>query len=111
MIGFVSFMGLAVLFVSYLFRPSNPYPEKLTAWECGLAPIGEANQGHFRVHFFVIAILFVIFDVETLFLFPWATLLGDKGISVFLFVEMLVFVAVLAAGLVYAWAKGALEWI
>ena len=111
MMGFVSFMGLAVLFVSYLFRPRNPYPEKLAPWECGLPPIGEANEGRFRVHFFVIAMLFVIFDVETLFLFPWATILSDKGMSVLLFVEMMIFVVVLAIGLIYAWVKGALEWV
>lgn len=111
MIGFVSFMAIAVLLMSAVFSPKNPYHEKLIAWECGLEPVGEANKGHFRVHFFVIAILFVIFDVETLYLFPWATLLADKSISGFIFVEMIIFVAVLALGLIYAWAKGALEWV
>lgn len=111
MIGFASFMAAGALFFSYLFRPRNPYHEKLLPWECGLDPVGEANTGHFRVHFFIIAILFVIFDVETLFLFPWAVILTDKAISVFVFVEMFIFIAVLAIGLIYAWVKGALEWI
>lgn len=111
MIGFATFMGAAALFMSFLMRPSNPYREKLTPWECGMEPIGDANRGHFRVHFFIIAILFIVFDVETLFLFPWAVILTDKSISAFVFVEMVVFIAVLAVGLIYAWAKGALEWV
>jgi NADH-quinone oxidoreductase subunit A len=74
-----------------------------------MVPIGEADSGHFRVHFFVIAILFIIFDVETIFLFPWAVVLNKIGI--FAFVEMFIFIAVLALGLIYAWVKGALEWV
>jgi NADH-quinone oxidoreductase subunit A len=111
MVGFVVVLGTAVLVMSSLLRPRNPYREKLTPWECGMVPIGEADKGHFRIHFFIIAILFIIFDVETLFLFPWAVILTDKSISVLVFVEMLVFIVVLAVGLVYAWAKGALDWV
>ena len=111
MMGFVSALAIAVLFVSSLLRPRNPYPEKLKPWECGLEPIGEASKGHFRIHFFIIAILFIIFDVETLFLFPWAVILTDKSISMFVLVEMIIFIAVLAVGLIYAWAKGAVEWV
>ena len=111
MMGLVSMMALAVLFVSSLLRPNNPYSEKLKPWECGLEPIGEASKGQFRIHFFIIAILFIIFDVETLFLFPWAVVLADKSISVFILVEMIIFIAILAVGLIYAWVKGALEWI
>ena len=111
MLAFASFMGVAVLFVSSLLRPRHPYREKLTPWECGVSPTGEANAGHFHVHYFVIAILFIVFDVETLFLFPWATLLTDRGISAFIFVEMVVFIAILAIGLIYAWVKGALQWL
>ncbi len=111
MMGFVSALAIAVLFVSSLLRPRNPYREKLKPWECGFEPIGEASQGHFRIHFFIIAILFIIFDVETLFLFPWAVILTDKSISLFVFIEMILFIAVLAIGLIYAWVKGALEWV
>ncbi len=111
MIGLVSVMGMAVLFVSSMFSPKNPYSEKLKPWECGIEPIGEANTGHFRIHFFIIAILFIVFDVETLFLFPWAVILTDKSISMFIFIEMVLFVAILAIGLIYAWVKGALDWI
>ena len=111
MILFVALMVFVVLFVSSLLRPKNPYREKLKPWECGFEPIGEASKGHFRIHFFIIAILFIIFDVETLFLFPWAVILNDKSISVFIFVEMIIFIAILAVGLIYAWVKGALEWV
>jgi NADH-quinone oxidoreductase subunit A len=111
MMALVSLLAGIILFVSSLLRPKNPYPEKLKPWECGLEPIGDASRGHFRIHFFIIAILFIIFDVETLFLFPWAVILNDKSISLFVFVEMIVFIAILAVGLLYAWVKGALEWI
>ncbi len=111
MIGFVTLVVSAVLFVSSLLRPKRPYREKLKPWECGLEPIGEASVGHFRVHYFVIAILFIVFDVETLFLFPWAVILNDPDLSVLVFVEMIVFIGILAIGLIYAWVKGALEWI
>ncbi len=111
MLGFATIMALVVLFLSSIFAPKNPYKEKNKPWECGLEPIGDANQGHFRVHFFIVAILFVIFDVETLFLFPWAVLLTDKSISLFIFAEMILFVVVLAIGLIYAWQKGALDWV
>lgn len=111
MIGFATLMAAGTLFMSFLLRPKNPYSGKLTPWECGMEPVGDANTGHFRVHFFIIAILFIVFDVETLFLFPWAVILTDKSISAFVFVEMVIFIAILAVGLVYAWVKGALEWV
>jgi NADH-quinone oxidoreductase subunit A len=111
MILFVALLAFAVLFISSLLRPKHPYREKLKPWECGLEPIGEASKGHFRIHFFIIAILFIIFDVETLFLFPWAVILNDKSISAFVFVEMIIFIAILAVGLIYAWVKKALEWV
>lgn len=104
-------MAVFSLFASFLARPHNAYPEKNTPWECGMEPVGEANTGHFRVHYFVIAILFIVFDVETLFLFPWAVTLGDKALSLFIFIEMIIFIAILALGLIYAWVKGALEWV
>lgn len=111
MIGFAAFMAVAALMMNYIMSPRNPYREKLVPWECGMEPIGEASKGLLRIHFFIIAILFIVFDVETLFLFPWAVILSDKSISLFVFVEMFIFIAVLALGLVYAWVKGALEWV
>jgi NADH-quinone oxidoreductase subunit A len=98
MVGFAVGLGAAVLFMGSVFRPRNPYGRKLTPWECGMEPVGEASEGLFRVHYFVIAIL-------------WAVILTDKTISVLVFVEMFIFIVVLAVGLVYAWAKGALEWV
>ena len=111
MMGIATAMALGVLFFSFLLRPRNPYKEKLAPWECGLEPIGEASTGHFKVHFFIIAILFVLFDVETLFLFPWAVTLTEKALAIPIFIEMIIFIVVLAIGLVYAWAKGALDWV
>ncbi len=111
MTGFAVFMACMVLFVGSLFRPRNPYPEKLSPWECGMEPVGEADTGHFRIHFFMIAILFIVFDVEILYLFPWAVILKEPALSTLVFIEMFIFIAVLIVGLVYAWAKGALDWI
>lgn len=104
-------MCIGALVISYIMQPRNPYREKLTPWECGIEPIGEASTGHIRVHFFIIAILFIVFDVETLFLFPWAVILTEPGLAMFVFVEMVIFIAVLAVGLIYAWVKGALDWV
>ncbi len=107
-VGFVFALAVTVLFVSSLVRPKNPFAEKLSPWECGIEPIGDADVGHVRIHFFIVAILFIVFDVETVFLFPWAVVL--KKIGLFAFVEMFIFIAILAIGLLYAWKKGALEW-
>lgn len=108
MVGAVSVLAMAILFVSSLVRPSNPYPDKNRPYECGVDHSGEASGGLFKVHYFVIAILFVIFDVETMFLFPWAVVLQELGW--FGIVEMYIFIVLLLVGLVYAWAKGALDW-
>lgn len=110
MMGFVAFFAIVPLVLNQFISPKNPYREKLSPWECGMLPVGDAIGGHFKVHYFLLAILFIVFDVETLFLFPWAVLLTDKSISVFIFVEMIVFMVILAIGLAYAWKKGALDW-
>jgi NADH-quinone oxidoreductase subunit A len=111
MMGLVSVIGISLLVVNLLLGPKNHYAEKLTPWECGMEPVGDASTGHFKIHYFLVAILFIVFDVETLFLFPWAVLLTDKSISTFIFIEMIIFIVILAVGLVYAWAKGALDWV
>jgi NADH-quinone oxidoreductase subunit A len=108
MVGAVSFLAVALLFVSSWLRPSNPYPEKNQPYECGVNPIGEASAGQFKVHFFIVAILFIVFEVETLYLFPWAVVLQQIGM--FGYIEMFVFIFLLLVGFIYAWAKGALEW-
>ena len=108
MVGAITILALFILFVSSLVRPSNPYPEKNRPYECGVDHVGEASSGLFKVHFFIIAILFVVFDVETMFLFPWAVVLEEIG---FLgYIEMFVFIFFLLVGFIYAWAKGALDW-
>ena len=108
MVVFVSLVVFAVLFVSSLLRPKNPYPAKLKPWECGLEPIGEANRGQVRIHFFIVAILFIIFDLEIAFLFPWAIVLDEIGL--FGILAMGIFLGVLVIGFIYEWKKGALEW-
>lgn len=109
--GLVAVMGIAPLVVNVLVSPRNPYKEKGIGWECGLDPIGDATGGHQRIHFFVIAILFIVFDVETLFMFPWAVILTDPALSTLVLIEMIIFVLILSVGLIYAWAKGALDWL
>ncbi|MGC8603925.1 MAG: NADH-quinone oxidoreductase subunit A [Desulfomonilaceae bacterium] len=102
-----AFIGLAVLLLSNLLGKRTPTPIKLMPYECGMDPIGGARQ-RFSVRFFIIGMLFIVFDIELIFLFPWAKIF-DK-LMFFGFVEMLLFVLILLVGLVYVWKKGALEW-
>ena len=108
MVAVVSGLALFIFALSALIRPDNPYPEKNRPYECGVDHVGEASAGLFKVQYFVIAILFVVFDVETMFLFPWAVVLKDMGL--FGYIEMFVFIVLLLVGFIYAWVKGALEW-
>jgi NADH-quinone oxidoreductase subunit A len=99
--------------VSAVLRPHRPRPEKLTTYECGERPIGQA-WSQFNVRYYIFTLVFVIFDVETVFLFPWAFALGgfrEAGLGLFLFWEMLVFIGILVLGLVYVWRKGVLKWV
>jgi NADH-quinone oxidoreductase subunit A len=95
------------LFVAWLLRPHRPYPSKLATYECGEAPLGDTRV-RFNVRFYVVALIFLIFDVEVVFLFPWATVYRQLGW--FAFVEMLVFLAILLVGYAYVWRKGDLDW-
>ena len=90
----------------YLGRRVN-YPTKLMPYECGVTPVGNARD-RFHTRFYMIAMLFIVFDIETVFLYPWAVVYGQLGL--FGLIEMGIFVAILLAGLVYVWGKGALEW-
>ncbi len=99
--------GVVVLLIGQLFRLRRPYPEKLMAYESGNPPVGEARQ-RFNVRFYIIAMLFVIFDVEAVFLYPWA-LVYDK-IGLYALIEMMLFIVVLVVGYIYAWKKEAFEW-
>jgi NADH-quinone oxidoreductase subunit A len=103
-----------IMLVSRLMRPSLPHPGKLTTYECGVDAVG-TGWSQMNIRYYVFAFLFVIFDVESVFLFPWAVILGglseDSVITpVFALVEMFVFILILAVGLVYAWRKKVLVW-
>jgi NADH-quinone oxidoreductase subunit A len=97
----------AMLGGSYIIARQNPDSEKLSPFECGFAPFDDA-RGRFDVRFYLVAILFIIFDLEVAFLFPWAAALGDIG--AFGFWSMMLFLGILTVGFVYEWKKGALEW-
>lgn len=96
-----------ILLFSKLVNPEHLTPEKLASYECGIPPVGRP-WSPFAVRYFVFGLLFLVFDVEAVFLFPWALAFRDLGMAGF--VEMVIFVAVLGFGLIYAWRKGALEW-
>lgn len=117
MLGSLVFVAVA-LFVARLLRPARPNVEKLTSYECGEDPVSGA-WNKFNVRFYVVALIFVLFEVELVFLFPWATVFGQKALikqtggawGWFSLAEMIVFVAMLAVGLAYTWRKGHLDWI
>ena len=102
-------LGLSCAFVviNFILSPKHPDPEKLSAYECGFEPF-EDSRMEFDVRFYLVAILFIIFDLEIAFLFPWAITLGITGI--FGFWSMMLFLGVLTIGFIYEWKKGALEW-
>ena len=99
---------VATLVIARLLRPSVYGKTKTEAYECGVPPSGEA-RARYPVRFYIIAVLFVVFDVETIFLFPWAV--KYRALGAFGFAEMLVFLGILVVGFAYAWKKGALEWV
>jgi NADH-quinone oxidoreductase subunit A len=100
-------MGVLPLLLTVFVATQKPDAEKLSPYECGFEAFEDARM-QFDVRFYLLAILFVVFDVETAFMFPWAVVLKDIGI--FGFVEMMLFLVVLLVGYVYAWKKGALQW-
>jgi NADH-quinone oxidoreductase subunit A len=99
---------LIAMFMAFLLRPRKPASVKKSIYECGLETIGE-TWVRFRVQYYIYALIFLIFDVETVFLYPWAVAYGQLGL--FALVEMFIFLMILLGGLVYAWRKGALEWV
>lgn len=107
-----------VLTVAKILRPERPNEEKLTTYESGEDPTGNANI-QFNVRFYVVALIFVLFEVELLFLFPWAVVFGNEDLIAqtngawgwFAMAEMTVFIGILILGLAYAWAKGYLDWV
>ena len=100
-------ISIGFILINFLSSPSNPDPEKLSAYECGFDAFDDSRM-EFDVRFYLVAILFIIFDLEIAFLFPWAITLGKIG--VFGFWSMMIFLAVLTIGFIYEWKKGALEW-
>ena len=100
-------LGVAPLLLARLVAPKQPGPTKQAPYECGLESTGDPWV-QFRVQYYIYALLFVVFDVEVVFLFPWA--LVWKGLGPVVFAEMAVFLAILAVGLIFAWKKGLLEW-
>ena len=97
----------AFIVVNFILSPKNPDPEKLSAYECGFEPF-EDSRMEFDVRFYLVAILFIIFDLEIAFLFPWAISLGNIGALGFW--SMMIFLFILTIGFIYEWKKGALEW-
>ena len=100
-------VGVAPVVLGALLGPHRPDAEKLSPYECGFEAFEDARM-KFDVRYYLVAILFILFDLEIAFLFPWATVINDIGTAGF--VSMMVFLAILVAGFVYEWMKGALEW-
>ncbi|HAK64178.1 MAG TPA: NADH-quinone oxidoreductase subunit A [Alphaproteobacteria bacterium] len=105
--GIAAVLGIALMLIAFVLAENRPDPEKLSAYECGFPAFDDARM-RFDVRFYLVALLFIIFDLEVAFLFPWSISLGEVGL--YGFWSMMVFLAVLTAGFVYEWKKGALEW-
>ncbi|PQA58523.1 NADH-quinone oxidoreductase subunit A [Siphonobacter curvatus] len=107
-----------MLAIARLIRPARPNEEKLSTYESGEEPVGNANV-QFNIRFYSIALIFLLFDVELVFLFPWATVFGQESLiqetngrwGMFALLEMFLFIGILALGLAYAWRKGHLDWV
>jgi NADH-quinone oxidoreductase subunit A len=112
-VGLLAVVGVLFVAVSFtanrLLRPAVWSPEKLLTYECGVDPVGE-GWAHTQIRYYVYAYLYVIFAVDAIYLFPWATVFAAAGFGTATLVEMFVFLGFLAVGLLYAWKKGVLEW-
>ena len=109
--GVALLIGVLVVVLPLVLAPKNPDTEKLSAYECGFNAFDDARM-KFDVRFYLVSILFIIFDLEVAFLFPWAVSMFDlaRGEMIFAFWSMMVFLGVLTIGFIYEWKKGALEW-
>lgn len=105
--GIAALVGLTPILIGNVLRPRRSYTQKLLPYESGVPPIGEPRS-RFSVKFYIIAMLFVVFDVEAVFLYPWAVAYDKLGL--YGFIEMMIFIFILLVGYIYAWEKGALEW-
>jgi NADH-quinone oxidoreductase subunit A len=97
----------AIVILSWLLGKRRPTPAKMSPYECGMVPVGDARE-RFSVKFYLVAMLFILFDVEAVFLYPWAVVLRD--LKMFGFWEMLVYIAIILVGFFYVWKKGVLDW-
>ena len=100
-------LSLGFVLLNFALSPNNPDPEKLSAYECGFEPFNDSRM-EFDIRFYLVAILFIIFDLEIAFLFPWAITLGNIGY--YGFFSMMLFLFILTIGFIYEWKKGALDW-
>ena len=100
-------LSIGFVVINFIVAPNNPDPEKLSSYECGFEPFTDSRM-EFDVKFYLVAILFIIFDLEIAFLFPWAISLGNIGLLGFL--SMMVFLFILTIGFIYEWKTGALDW-
>ena len=103
-----TFLAVVFLLVSVVLGPKHPNKAKSQPYESGMVPVGPA-RARFSVHYYLVAMIYIIFDIETIFLYPWATILR-KELGVFGWVEMMVFMVILGVGYIYVLGKGALEW-
>jgi NADH-quinone oxidoreductase subunit A len=110
----LALLGMAFVAIGFganrLMRPRKPRPEKYTTYECGVDPVGE-GWSQTQIRYYIFAFLFVIFDVESVFVFPFATIFERFPNPALVLGEMIVFIAILAVGLLYAWKKKVLEWV
>ncbi len=106
-LGIAAVISIGAVAASYIAAPQNPDPDKVSAYECGFDAFSDA-RARFDVRFYLVAILFIIFDLEVAFLFPWA--ISFKDIGLYGFWSMMVFLGILTIGFIYEWKKGALEW-
>lgn len=113
-VGMLLLLGIAFVIVSFtansLLAPAHPTPEKLLTYECGVDPVGE-GWAHTHVRYYIYAFLYVIFAVDAVYLFPWATVFAAPGFGATTLVEMFVFIGFLAVGILYAYKKGVLTWL
>src|SRR5256885_4852949 len=116
LLGFVAFNAALLIGLSHWLAPHKPTPLKDSPYESGMPPLGNAHE-RFSVKFYLVAMLFIVFDIETVFLIPWGAIYFDGGgggppgpSTGFLLVEMLIFMLILAVGYVYVWKRGALQW-
>ena len=100
-------LSCGFILLNFVFSPKKPDPEKLSPYECGFEPFNDSRM-EFDIRFYLVAILFIIFDLEIAFLFPWAITLGKIGL--FGFISMMIFLSILTIGFIYEWKKGALDW-